>query len=296
MITSLNHFLNKRFHSPFRFDRHRNGGGIILYVREGIPAKLLSHDFPSAESCFIEINLYRKRWLINCPNNPHKSNTGKLLNIISRPIEALSTKYENIVLLGSFNTRADDEALQTFCKFCSLHSLIKQTTCFKNPENPSCIDLILTSKPRFFETKGDIETGLSDFHKMTVSVLKMHFLKLSPNVINYRDFKKIDNERFTDSLHYTLREEQIDYSKKPDKFFEISRNFLNKHAPRKKKYIRGYSKPFMTTVYSKAIMQRTRFRNKFLKNTSELNKILYNKQRNYCVPLLRKEKKNALLI
>ena len=72
---------------------------------------------------------------------------------------------------------------------------------------------------------------------MTVSVLKMHFLKLSPNVINYRDFKKIDNERFTDSLHYTLREEQIDYSKKPDKFFEISRNFLNKHAPRKKKYI-----------------------------------------------------------
>ena len=43
MITSLNHFLNKGFHSPFRFDRHRNGGGIILYVWEGIPAKLLSH-------------------------------------------------------------------------------------------------------------------------------------------------------------------------------------------------------------------------------------------------------------
>ena len=47
----------------------------------------------------------------------------------------------------------------------------------------------------------------------------------------------------------------------------------------------------MTKAYSKAIMQRIRFRNKFLKNPTDLNKVLYNKQRNYCVSLLRKEKK-----
>ena len=66
---------------------------------------------------------------------------------------------------------------------------------------------------------------------------------------------------------------------------------LNNHAPRKKKYIRGNNKPFMTKAYSKAIMARTRFRNKFLKNPSEQNKETYNKQRNYCVSLLRKDKK-----
>ena len=47
----------------------------------------------------------------------------------------------------------------------------------------------------------------------------------------------------------------------------------------------------MTKAYSKAIMQRTRFRNKFLKNPNDQNKLLYNKQRNYCVSLLRKKKK-----
>ena len=47
----------------------------------------------------------------------------------------------------------------------------------------------------------------------------------------------------------------------------------------------------MTKAYSKAIVQRTRFRNKFLKNPNDQNKLLYNKQRNYCVSLLRKEKK-----
>ena len=49
----------------------------------------------------------------------------------------------------------------------------------------------------------------------------------------------------------------------------------------------------MTKAYSKAIMQRIRFRNKFLKNPTDLNKVLYNKQRNYCVSLLRKEKKEC---
>ena len=60
---------------------------------------------------------------------------------------------------------------------------------------------------------------------------------------------------------------------------------------RKKKYIRRNNKPFMTKSYSKAIMQRTRFRKIFLKNPNDQNKLLYNKERNSCVPLLRKEKK-----
>ena len=38
-------------------------------------------------------------------------------------------------------------------------------------------------------------------------------------------------------------------------------------------------------------MQRTRFRNKLLKNPTEENKLLYNENRNFCVSSLRKEKK-----
>ena len=52
----------------------------------------------------------------------------------------------------------------------------------------------------------------------------------------------------------------------------------------------------MTKAYSKAFMQRTRFRNKFLKNPNEQNKLLYNKQRNYCVSLFGKEKKEYFAI
>ena len=59
----------------------------------------------------------------------------------------------------------------------------------------------------------------------------------------------------------------------------------------KKKYNRGNQMPFINKDLSKAIMDRTRFRNKFLKNRNDENRKKYSKQRNYCVSLLRKTKK-----
>ena len=130
-------FLIDGFHSPFRFDCNKNGAGITLYVREDIPAKLLSHDFPFAESFFVEINLYKKKWLINCSYNLHKNDLKKHLDTISKSLDTYSTKYENILILGDFNACVGDEPLDIFCKSYCFTSLIKQPTCFKNPENPA---------------------------------------------------------------------------------------------------------------------------------------------------------------
>ena len=80
-------FLFDGFHSPFRFDRSKNGGGTMLYVREDIPAKLLNHDFLFVESFFVEINLYKKKWLINCSYNPHKNDLRKHLDTISKSLD-----------------------------------------------------------------------------------------------------------------------------------------------------------------------------------------------------------------
>ena len=46
-----------------------------------------------------------------------------------------------------------------------------------------------------------METGLSDFHRMTATVMKKIFEKLQPRVVNYRDYKYFENVRFrADSL------------------------------------------------------------------------------------------------
>ena len=41
----------------------------------------------------------------------------------------------------------------------------------------------------------------------------------------------------------------------------------------------------------KAIMARTRLRNRFLKEPTQMNTLAYKKQRNYCVSLMRQNKK-----
>ena len=89
-------------------------------------------------------------------------------------------------------------------------------------------------KPRSFWTKSVIEAGLSDFDRMTISVLKMLFHRLSPKVINYRNCKKIDNEKFMDSLHYyALSEEQTNFSKTPINFLKLAKMFLKNTDPEK---------------------------------------------------------------
>ena len=69
-------------------------------------------------------------------------------------------------------------------------------------------------------------------------------------------------------------------------------SILNRHAPMKEKLVRANNSPFMNKTLNKAIITRSRLKNKFLKKTNEENKSIYSKQRNYCVNLLRKVKKN----
>ena len=94
---------------------------------------------------------------------------------ISTKLDQFSATYDNLILLGDFNVAPEEVNMLDFLNIYNLKNLVKQKTCYKNPENPSCIDLILTNSHRSFQNTNFFETGLSDFHKMTVAVLKSHF-------------------------------------------------------------------------------------------------------------------------
>ena len=80
-------------------------------------------------------------------------------------------------------------------------NLVKEPTCFKSLVNPSCIDLILTNRPKSFQNTLNVETGLSDFHKLTLTVLKTKFKKKPPKMITYRDFKTFSNQQFRNYIY-----------------------------------------------------------------------------------------------
>ena len=160
---------------PLRLDRNQNGGGILVFVREDIPVKFLSSEEKPIEVFFFELNLHKKKWLVCCSYNPNKSNISRHLDTLRKSLDLYSAHYENTILIGDFNFSIDDTHMESFCESYRFKSLIKDPTCFKNPESPSCIDLILTNNPYSFQNSWVIETGLSDFHKMIVSVMKTTF-------------------------------------------------------------------------------------------------------------------------
>lgn len=208
------------------------------------------------------------------------------LNEIGKNFDIILSDYDNIFCFGDYNAEAKNISLIEFCKTYELKHLIKEPTCFKNPDNPKCIDLILTNFPKSFQNSIAIDIGLSDFHKMTITVMKSYFPKQSPNVTTYRCYKTFSNDCFRDDvISGLIQNESLD--KKLRKITKV----VDKHAPKKKKYIRGNQLPYMNKALNKAIMTRTRLKNKYFKNQNEINRNAYKKQRNFCVSLFRKEKR-----
>ena len=117
--------------------------------------------------------------------NPTKNNIPSHLESLIWNLDLYTSLFENILMVVDLNI---------------LKRLIKVPTCYKNPDNPSCIDLILTSKPRKFKNSCVTETLQSDFHKMTVTALKMQLRKLKLRVLFNRDYTKYSNETFINSL------------------------------------------------------------------------------------------------
>ena len=71
--------------------------------------------------------------------------------------------------------------------------MITNATCYKSVTKPNGTDLILTDKKISFQSSKTIDTGLSDLHKMTITLLKAYFQKLPPTKITYPNYKKLDN-------------------------------------------------------------------------------------------------------
>ena len=87
-------FLIEGFGKSFRLDRNRNGGGIMLFIRGDIPAKVISTGKNPFESFYVELNFRKKKWLLNCSYNPNNNSIESHLNCLSRSIDSLSSKYE----------------------------------------------------------------------------------------------------------------------------------------------------------------------------------------------------------
>ena len=191
------------YSAPYRLDRTQFGGGLLLYLRKDIPSKILYipgiTDTTNFECLFVEINLHKIKWLICGTYNPSKNNIATHLSKLSSCIEKFSYDYDNLIILGDFNAEPYHNEVQEFCNSFNMKNLVKEPTCYKNYDNPSCIDLIITNRPRSFQNTITLETGISDFHKMNLTVLKSSLKKQPPKIIVYRAIISTHQKTFVEN-------------------------------------------------------------------------------------------------
>ena len=200
------------------------GGGIILYVRDDIPSKELKTISLSKdkEYIFIEINLYKKKWLIVGFYNPCKNQIKNQTIFLSKNLDYYL--YDNIIILVDFNTEPKDKFMNEFINMYGIKTVFNESTCYKNVSNPSCIDLILTNRTKSFQNTTAIETGLSDFHKTTITIIQYRYHKNFSNIVFRSELMDLLYIHNVNNIHY-------------NDFDNLVMGLQNNHAPIEYKYI-----------------------------------------------------------
>ena len=148
----LNQFAIQGYWKPYRSDRNRNGGGVFTNIQKDIPSKELKiHSTPEdIESIFLEIKLIKTGWLFcGCYHPPSQSDQYFLENT-EKALDKYSKHYDKFMLVGDFNAEESEPCLSQFLYEYNAKNIVKESTCFKNVLNPSCIDLFITNSPLSF--------------------------------------------------------------------------------------------------------------------------------------------------
>ena len=138
----------------------------------------------SVESISIELNVRKKKWLVNCSYSTNNSNICDHVRSLGKSLGTLLTNFDQVFLMGDFNAEEAIFHIKYFCNLYKLKNLNKVRTCFKEPGNPKTTDLMLKNSVGSFQNSCALEIGLSNFHKMTVTVLKSYMEKKQPKIIS----------------------------------------------------------------------------------------------------------------
>ena len=108
-------FFIEGFSPPYRLDRNRNGGGIMIFVREDIPSKLLTkHVFPDdIEGLFVEINFRKTKWLLYGTYHPPSQCDQYFFDNVDKALDVY-IGYENLLLVSDFNDQEEETIFDIF--------------------------------------------------------------------------------------------------------------------------------------------------------------------------------------
>ena len=259
------------FHSIYRKDRDRHGGGVAMFISEEIKfleREDLETDF---ESLTVELNIqYVKPILITTIYRPPDS----LVDLFDKVDDLLrKIEFENreSIIAGDMNcyllkeenhTKHIKNAYSTF----GYTQLVKHAT-RTTSESSTLIDHLATTKPMSVSDKGVIPCGISDHDAIfLVRSMRVPRTKKQPKIIKVRKFQKFDNESFLKDLASLNLNEIKNITADPNHMWLLWKkmllDLLDKHAPITEIKLKGNNLPYITMEMRRLIRTRDHLKKK----------------------------------
>ena len=118
----------------------------------------------------MKLNLRKNKWLHFGSFHPPSQSDEYFFNNVKYSLDIYSKCFDKYMLVGDFKAEESEQCLSEFLFEMNAKNIVKAPTCFKSLCNPSCIDLVITNSSSNFQNTKAISTGLSDFHKMIVTL------------------------------------------------------------------------------------------------------------------------------
>ena len=103
---------------------------------------------------------------------------------------------------------------------------------------------LLTNRQRSFQNSCVIDTGLSDFHKMAVTVLRSYFLKAEPKNVMYQEYKTFSHNEFRCIINTKIENFQNSNDTSLSSVLSVCKEALDKKGSLNPKYLIGNNGPF----------------------------------------------------
>ena len=202
-------------------------GGLLVYTKSSLPSKMLNKFKLSNNIQIIPFEFeLENKWLFVSIYKPPLQNNQCFVSILSDLLDFYSNEYDSKVVLGDFNLEPPSPSMLSFMDSQNFVDFIKNKTCFKGTD--SFIDLILTNRKYSFKNTSSYETGLSDHHHLSYSVMKTTFKCEGFQKLIYRDYSNFSQKDFLSDLLLNIRDGKKNY-------LEFQKNFVetfDKHAPK----------------------------------------------------------------
>ena len=229
-----------------------HGGGIIIYIAEHINY-IRRYDLESAdiESVWLEVCVPNSKSFLICSVYRPPSAKAEWIESFSKQIDNSSSKCAEIYIMGDINIDMKNGSLlnNTWKQQIELHDftqLVKEPTRI-TAHSEKIIDHIYASDSSKVSEVFVPSIAISDHYPIcfTRTVSKAHKKRHSHINIQYRCFRKFDNDAFLSDLSTSLN--RFHYTNNIDNNFsmwtESFTSVLDKHAPNKTKRVKRQTQP-----------------------------------------------------